>query len=223
MDRRILVVDDNPGISAQICKYLQRPGLELESVRDGTTALEQIVDGQYSLVLTELKLPGIDGLDLIREIHQRSVPVSVVVMTGHATIESAVEAIKLGACDYLYKPIDLKRLGHVVEQALSHRRLQDEVESLRRSLEGTDTFHNLVGSSPRMRDLFARLSRVASTSCTVLITGETGTGKELVAEAIHACDPTRSGPLIAVNCAALPETLLESELFGHERRSLHGR
>jgi two-component system NtrC family response regulator len=149
-------------------------------------------------------------------------PVTAIVMTGHASIDSAVAAMKLGAYDYLLKPIDALRLGVLVEQALEDRKLLDEVESLRHGLQQRCAYHNLVGKSPRMREVFARVARVASSSCTVLITGETGTGKELVAQAIHYSDVTRREPLVAVNCAALPEPLLESEFFGHERGAFTG-
>jgi two-component system NtrC family response regulator len=145
-------------------------------------------------------------------------------MTGFASIDSAVEAMRLGAYDYLSKPIDPARMDVLVEQALEDRKLQDEVDALRRGLRRRFGFHNLLGKGPRrMRDVFSRVARVASSACTVLITGETGTGKELVAQALHYADAAhRDGPLIAVNCAALPEPLLESELFGHERGAFTG-
>lgn len=223
MDRRILVVDDSELICQHFSQVLARPGRQIKVAHNGTEALEWLVDGHFSLVLTDLRLPGFDGLELIREIRQRSLPVSVIVMTGHASIDSAVEAMKLGAFDYLTKPIDAVRLDLVVEQALEHRRLQDEVAQLRQRLQQRFGFHNLTGRSPGMREIFAKIARVASSPCTVLITGETGTGKELVAQAIHFADATRrQGPLVAVNCAALPEHLLESELFGHEKGAFTG-
>src|SRR4051794_10689474 len=217
MDRRILVVDDSELVCMQLSQLLSQPGRRIKAAHDGTSALEWLVERNFSLVLTDLYLPGINGLDLIREIRQRNLPGTAIVMTGNASIDSAVAAMKLGAYDYLLKPIDSLRLGVLVEQALEDRKLQDEVGALRQGLQQRYAFHNLVGRSPRMRDVFARVARVASSSCTVLITGETGTGKELVAQAIHYTDATRNGPLVAVNCAALPEPLLESEFFGHER------
>jgi two-component system, NtrC family, response regulator AtoC len=222
MDRRILVVDDSELTCQQLSQLLAQPSRQIKVAHDGTEALEWLVEGHFSLALVDLCLPGIDGLELIRELRQRELPVTVVVMTGHASIDSAVEAMKLGAYDYLTKPIDPFSLELLVEQALKDRTLQDEVAVLRQGLQERYSFHHLLGKSPRMRDIFARVARVATSNCTVLITGETGTGKELVAQAIHFADHSRTGPLVAVNCAALPEPLLESELFGHEKGAFTG-
>ncbi len=222
MDRRILVVDDNELICQQLSQLLARPDRRIKVAHDGTTALEWMAERNFSVVLTDLRLPGIDGLELIREIRQRDLPATVILMTGHASIDSAVEAMKLGAFDYLTKPIDEVRLEFLIGKALEDRKLQDEVRSLRQGLHQRYSYHNLFGKSPRMREVFARVARVSASNCTVLVTGETGTGKELVARAIHFNDPTRRGPLVAVNCAALPEPLLESEFFGHERGAFTG-
>ena len=198
------------------------PDRQITVAPDGTAALEWLVENRCSLVLTDLRLPGISGLDLIREIRERELPVTVIVMTGYATVESAVEAMKLGAYDLILKPIDTIRLEMVVNQALEDRRLIDEVADLRGRLRKKYAYHNLLGRSPRMTEVFDRVARVASSPCNVLVTGETGTGKELVAQAIHFSDVTRRGTLVAVNCAALPEHLLETELFGHERGAFTG-
>ncbi|CAN5778219.1 sigma-54 dependent transcriptional regulator [soil metagenome] len=224
MDRRILVVDDSELTCQQLSQLLGRPDRRIKFVTDGTEALERLVDGKFSLVLTDLRMEGrgIDGLDLIREIRQRELPVTIIVMTAFGSIDTAVEAMKLGAYDYLTKPIEPDRLELLIERALSDRRLHDEVETLRQKFRQRFGFHNLLGKSPRMRDVFERVERVASAPCNVLITGETGTGKELVAQALHQADATRQGPLVAVNCAALPEQLLESELFGHEKGAFTG-
>jgi two-component system NtrC family response regulator len=222
MDRRILVVDDSELVCQQLLQLLAQDGRRIKVAHDGTTALEWLVERNFSLVIIDLCLPGINGLDLIREIRARDLPVTSIVMTGHASIDTVVEAMKLGAYDYLQKPIDSVRLGVLVEQALEDRKLLDEVGALRQGLQQRYAYHNLMGKSPRMREVFARVARIASSSCNVLITGETGTGKELVAQAIHYTDSTRRGPLVAVSCAALPEPLLESELFGHERGAFTG-
>ncbi len=222
MDRRILVVDDNEEICEQLSQFLARPERRIKVAHDGTSALEWLIERNFSVVLTDLCLPGIDGLDLIREIRRRDLPATVIVMTGHASIDSAVEAMKLGAYDYLVKPVNEIRLEILVQKALEDRKLQDEVRALRQGLHQRYSYHNLFGKSPRMREVFARVARVSASNCTVLITGETGTGKELVAQAIHYNDATRRGPLIAVNCGALPEPLLESEFFGHERGAFTG-
>ena len=222
MDRRILVVDDSELIGQQLTQLLASPDRQVSVAHDGTTALEWLVERSFSLVLTDLRLPGIDGLDLIREIRNRDLPVTVIVMTAYATVESAVEAMKLGAHDFIQKPIDSDRLELLVNQALEDRRLIDEVTDLRNRLRRRNSYHNLLGRSRRMMEVFARVERVASSACTVMVTGETGTGKELVAQAIHHSDVTRTGPLVEVNCAALPEHILESELFGHERGAFTG-
>ncbi len=222
MDRRILVVEDSELICQQLRQLLANPERQITVVNDGTAALEWLVEHPCSLVLTDLNLPGISGLELIREIHDRELPVTVIVMTGFATVEAAVEAIKLGAYDLLQKPLDHIRLEMLVTQALEDRRLIDEVADLRGRLQRKNAYHNLLGRSHAMAGVFERMARVASSSCNVLVTGETGTGKELVAQAIHSSDVTRRGPLVAVNCAALPEPLLESELFGHERGAFTG-
>lgn len=223
MDRRILVVEDSELCRRQLCQMLEAPGREITPVDDGSSALELLIERPYSLVITDLMLPGIGGMDLIREIRARDLPVTVIVISGQPTVESAVEAMRLGAYDFVLKPFDPDRLEMLVEQALEDRRLIDEVAALNRRLRQRHAFHNIIGRSRRMAEVFARVERVGSSNCTVLITGETGTGKDLVAQAIHHSDVTRTGgPLVAVNCAALPEHLLESELFGHERGAFTG-
>ncbi len=222
MDRRILVVDDNEFICQQLLQILAKPDRRIKVAHDGTTALEWLVESNFSLVITDLNLPGIDGLDLIREIRNRELPTTPILMTGFGSIDSAVEAMKLGAYDYLHKPIDATRLEIVVARALADRRLQDEVQALRQGLQERYNYQNLLGRSPSMREVFARVARVAGQTTTVLINGETGTGKELVAQAIHHADTSRRGPLVAVNCGALPEPLLESEFFGHEKGAFTG-
>ena len=222
MDRRILVVDDSQLVCQQLSQLLASTDRQITVAPDATTALEWLVENRCSLVLTDLRLPGISGLELIGEIHKRKLPVTVIVMTGYATVEAAVAAMKLGAYDLILKPIDTIRLEMVVNQALEDRRLIDEVADLRGRLRKKYAYHNLLGRSPKMIDVFDRVARVASSPCNVLVTGETGTGKELVAQAIHFSDVTRRGTLVAVNCAALPEHLLETELFGHERGAFTG-
>ncbi len=180
MDRRILVVDDSELVCQHLSQVLAQSDRQIAIATDGTAAMEWLVEHPCSLVITDLKLPGMSGLDLIRSIQQKELPVTVIVMTGFATVESAVEAMKLGAYDLIEKPIDNLRLEVVVNQALDDRRLIDEVADLRRRLQKKHAYHNLVGRSPAMAAVFERVARVASSSCNVLVTGETGTGKELV-------------------------------------------
>lgn len=222
MDRRVLVVDESLLTCRQIQETLRRPGRAIDVERNGSTAMERIIEGDYSLVVADLHSPGVGGLDLIHEIRRRSLPVTVIVMTGIASIGSAVEAMREGAYDYLSKPLDFRRLEVVVEKALGDRRLLDEAHDLHREAFDRHVFHRMVGKSPRSIELFTQISRAARVPHTVLITGETGAGKDLVAEAIHTIGDKRPETFITVNCAALTETLLESELFGHERGAFTG-
>lgn len=223
MDRRILVVDDSEATCQQVSRTLARAGRQIKIAHDVTAAMEWLIEGNFSLVLTDLRMPGLGGLELLREIRFRNLPVTVIVMSGHATIDTAVEAMKLGAYDYLRHPLDPVRLEMLVEKSLEDRKLQDEVAELRLKLRQVNAFHNLHGRSAVMQEIFHRISRVAASSCPVLICGETGTGKERVAQAIHYADPLRrEGPLVIVGCTSLSDQLLESELFGHERGAFTG-
>ena len=225
MDRRILVVDDNEPLCHQISQFLARPDRRIKVAHDATTALEWLVDGNFSLVVTDLALRKgeIGGLEIIREIQQRELPVTSIVMTGYDSIASAVEAIQLGAYDYFRKPVDFEALDMRVEQALADRRLRDEVAELRGGLRQRFGLENLVGKSARIREVFDKIARLAPSNETVLITGETGTGKEPVAQALHHLGgSTRQGRLVVIPCAAIPETLIESELFGHEAGAFTG-
>ena len=216
--RRILIVEDNDLARRQLQQLLQTdPHLDVDATSDGAKALQSLAEQNYSIVLTDLRMPGLDGIQLIREVQQRNLPVTVIVTTGHGSIDEAVQAIRLGAYDFLTKPIDVDNLRLVMQRALRERSLQDEVASLRAQLQTRFSFHNILSKNPHMHAVFELISNVAHTTTTVLVEGETGTGKEQVARAIHMASTSRKGPLVAVNCAALPETLLESELFGHEK------
>jgi DNA-binding NtrC family response regulator len=215
---RILVVEDNDLARKQLQQVLQaNRQYQVDSASDGQKALAALEQQNYSLVLTDLRLPGFDGLELIRTIQERRLPVTAIVMTAFGSIDDAVQAIRLGAYDFLTKPIDIENLRLVMERALRERSLQDEVAYLRSQLQTDYAFQNVLSKNPRMHAIFELISNVGQTNTTVLIEGETGTGKEQVARAIHQASTNRSGPMVAVNCAALPETLLESELFGHEK------
>jgi DNA-binding NtrC family response regulator len=215
--RRILIAEDHEDTRRQLQKLLAGDNLQVDTVGDGTAALEALVDNNYSIVLTDLKMPHLGGMHLIEEVQRRRLPVTVIVTTGFGVVDEAVQAMRLGAYDFLTKPVDANHLRLVVERALRERTLQDEVVYLREQLQNRFSFHNILSKNPRMHALFELISNVAHTTTTVLVEGETGTGKEQVARAIHESSHVRSGPLVAVNCAALPENLLESELFGHEK------
>ena len=216
--RRILIVEDNELARRQLQQVLQlKHGLQVDATADGRQALKDLDENSYSLVITDLRMPHLDGMELIKEIQQRGLPVTIIVTTGHGSIDEAVQAIRLGAYDFLTKPIDMDNLFLVIQRALRERALQDEVAFLRQELKNRYAFQNILSKNPRMHAIFELISNVAHSTSTVLIEGETGTGKEQVARAIHQSSHARTGPLIVVNCAALPETLLESELFGHEK------
>jgi DNA-binding NtrC family response regulator len=226
MARRILIAEDSEQTRKQLRTLLEADGLyQVDTTGDGKSALEMLMHGSYSFFLTDLRMPKLDGMQLIGEVRKRKLPVSVIVMTGFGSIDVAVQAMRQGASDFLTKPIDIDHLRLVLEKAAREHRLQEEVVQLREQLHGRDEFENILSRSPRMHAVFELIQNVAGTTATVLIEGETGTGKEQVARAIHqtsAAASQRTGPLVAVNCAALPETLLESELFGHEKGSFTG-
>jgi DNA-binding NtrC family response regulator len=220
MRRRILIVEDNETAGRQLQKFLQADAeLEIDVTNNGENAIQALSDDNYSIVVTDLRMPRMDGMELIKQVQRRGLPVTVIVTTGHGSIDEALQAIRLGAYDFLTKPIDVENLRLVVQRALRERHLRDEVAYLRSQLKTRFSFQNIISKNPHMHAVFELISNVAHTNTTVLIEGETGTGKEQVARAIHQASQQRTGPLIAVNCAALPETLLESELFGHEKGS----
>lgn len=197
--------------------------LEVDVAEDGVSALKMLEAQAYSIVLTDLRMPRMSGMKLIEEIQARKINVTVIVTTGHGSIKDAVQAMRMGAYDFLTKPADPQHLCLLVKRALDERTLRDEVLALREQLQGKHSFKNVLSKNARMHEIFDLIDHVASTATTVLIQGETGTGKEQLARAIHeASSQHRSGSFIAINCAAIPETLLESELFGHEKGSFTG-
>jgi DNA-binding NtrC family response regulator len=218
MQRRILIVDDNDQTRKTLRQLLEAdPQLKVDITHDGNEALKALTEQSYSVIITDLRMPRLDGLQLIEALHKQRLGGTVIVMTGHGSVDEAVQAMRLGAYDFITKPIDLQHLKLVVQRALRERQLLDEVVYLREQLQDRFSFHNIISKHPRMHAVFELISNVAHTTTTVLIEGETGTGKEQVARAIHQASQVRTGPLVAVNCAALPENLLESELFGHEK------
>ncbi|MBI4715636.1 MAG: sigma-54-dependent Fis family transcriptional regulator, partial [Nitrospirae bacterium] len=189
---------------------------------DGASGLEFLRARVVDLVLCDLRIPGISGIDLVRQMKEERPNLPIIIMTAYGTVESAVDLLKLGVYDYLAKPLNYEKLSFLIAKALEQSRLLSEVESLRSQVQTRYHFQNLVGKSRKMQEVYDLVARVAATDSTVLLEGETGTGKELAARAIHHSGPRRKGPFIAVNCAVFPETLLEAELFGHEKGAFTG-
>ena len=223
-DQRILVVEDNEDARKALQKMLQTGvGVTVDAVADGGRALEAMAERSYSVVITDLKMPRMSGMELIKAIQDRRLNATIIVTTGFGSIEEAVQAMQMGAYEFLTKPADPQHLCLLVKRALRERTLQDEVAALREQLAGRHAFQNVLSKSAHMVEIFDLIGHISTTNTTVLIEGETGTGKEQIARAIHqASSASRKGLLVAINCAALPETLLESELLGHEKGSFTG-
>ena len=219
---KILVVDDQRNMRTTLAMMLRGSGNEVEEASDGAQGAEMGAKGAYDVVLTDLRMGAVDGIDVLRAIKQKSPMTEVVVMTAYGTIESAVEAMRLGAFDYIQKPFTEQELLVKVQRAFENRRLTGQVSLLASEFRERYRFENIIGRSQPIREVLARIVKIAASEATVLITGESGTGKELVAKAIHANSKRATKPFVPVNCAAITETLLESELFGHARGSFTG-
>lgn len=211
----ILVVDDEPEMRALLQDVLQEAGYRVSVSDGGREALRRLSEDDYGVVLTDLRMKGMQGIELLTEIKRTAPEINVILMTAFGSVETAIEAMKQGAYDYLIKPIKNEELLRVTERAIREAALRREVGRLRREVLKEYSFHQILGKSKAMREVFDLIRRVAASPTNVLITGESGTGKELAAKAIHYNSDRREGPFVPVNCAAIPEALLESELFGH--------
>ncbi|MDE3049239.1 MAG: sigma-54-dependent Fis family transcriptional regulator, partial [Nitrospirota bacterium] len=218
----ILVVDDEINIRGALVTMLEKKGHQVRGVATAEEGLEQLEAAPAELVITDLRMPGIGGMEFLRRLKETSPDTEVVVMTAYGSIDTAVEAMRCGAYDYLTKPIDRERFPIVVDKALERRALTTENKQLRDRLETRMRFDQMVGESEPMQRVYSLVEMVADSDVTVLLTGESGTGKELISRAIHHKSPRADGPFITLNCGALPENLFESELFGYEKGAFTG-
>ena len=219
---RILIADDEEAARRGLEQILREDGYEVFVASDGDEALRLVAESSPDVVVTDLRMPTMNGHELLTRVRQAYPEVAVVIMTAHGTIRSAVQALHEGAEDYLTKPINVEELERLLDRVLSKRRLLVEMRLLRERLDDKYRFENIIGRSAGMMEVFRLVEQVAPTQASILITGESGTGKEIIAEAIHQRSARRTAPFVKVSCAALPETLLESELFGHERGAFTG-
>ena len=222
MKTRILVVDDEASHLQMLEAVLSTEGYEIHKAGDGQEAISLVEERFYDLLLMDIRMRKVGGIEALKEIKKISPGIPIIIMTAYASVNTAVDALKSGAYDYLTKPLDIEELKILVEKALHHRKLEQENVYLKERLGDRFDFSNIIGHSPAMQYLFETIALVAPSEATVLIAGESGTGKELIANAIHQNSPRTNRPFIKVNCAALPETLLESELFGHEKGAFTG-
>jgi DNA-binding NtrC family response regulator len=222
MPARILLVEDELNMARTLAKNLERAGYDVEHAPHGEAALARLASVTFDVVLTDLKMPVMDGMDLLRAMHSRGIAAAAVVLTGYGTIESAVEAMKLGAADYLIKDARPQEILLTLERVLRLASLKRENARLRREIGRLQGFGELIGESPSMQAVYRLIDAVSQNKSTVLLSGESGTGKELVARTIHQRGVLRDAPFVAINCAGLSETLLDSQLFGHRRGAFTG-
>jgi two-component system response regulator AtoC len=221
-DVRILIVDDEIIMRDSLSEWLREDGYGVVAVEDGFQALEKVQEERWDVLLVDLKMPGMDGLELLERVKKFKDEIPVIIMTAYATVDSAVKAMKKGAYDYIVKPFNPEEIGLAIRKIIAYQDLLKENIYLRQELEKKYAFKDIIGKSHKMQEVLALVKTVAKSNSTVLIESESGTGKELVARAIHSSSVRSEGPFVAVSCAALPESLLESELFGHEKGAFTG-
>ncbi|MBW2716609.1 MAG: sigma-54-dependent Fis family transcriptional regulator [Deltaproteobacteria bacterium] len=222
MNERILIVDDEEIVRTNIAEFLESQGYVMGRAADGRIALEQLLAEDFALVITDIRMPNMNGIELLKRIVNERPETSVLLMTAYASVETAIESLRLGAYDYLLKPIVFEDLLQRIQNLFTYRHLKEEVGRLRRDLRGRLGFEGIVGSSPAIRETFELIERVAPTATTVLVVGESGTGKELVSRAIHQHSNCADMEFLAVNMAAMPRDMVEAQLFGHEKGAFTG-
>ncbi len=219
---KLLIVDDEMSVRDSLAKWFREEGYEIGTAENANDALTRLAEQRWDAALVDIKMHGTDGIELQRRMHEVDPELLVIIMTGYASVETAVTALKNGAYDYVTKPLDPDEIAHLVKNALAHKRTAQENVRLRETVAEIGRPGELIGQSSAMRKIFDAIETVGPTDATVLVTGESGTGKELVARAIHHASPRRFHPLVVIHCGALTETLLESELFGHEKGAFTG-
>jgi DNA-binding NtrC family response regulator len=219
---QVLIVDDELIVRESMSNWLMEEGYSVDTASDGNDGLECIQSKTYDLAIFDIKMPGMDGIELLKKTKEIYPDIPILVMTAYASIDTAVQAIREGAYDYIVKPFDPENVSHIIKKAVKFKMLEKENILLRKELEKKYGFDEIIGKSKKMEDIFKLIRTVADSEAVIMIRGESGTGKELIARAIHANSKRKYGPLIALNCGALPESLLESELFGYEKGAFTG-
>ncbi|MGH9570831.1 MAG: sigma-54-dependent transcriptional regulator, partial [Candidatus Angelobacter sp.] len=219
---KVLIVEDEENERSGLAELISAWGYRTDTAKDGLEGLEKVAAWSPGIVVTDLKMPRMDGIELLQRVAEQPQQIAVVLLTAQGSIDAAVDAMKAGAYDFIQKPVDTARLKQILANAARQRGTTLELEATRRKLRDTGLFGQMVGGSRSMQEIFHLIEMVAPSTASVLITGESGTGKEMVARTIHEMSPRRDKPFVAINCSAIPETLIESEIFGHEKGAFTG-